>query len=418
MQSFYLILGALALERSGFYSFLALYALYRQAMGDTVEAASAAVGWVMASVYGLTFLGGLAGRRWGFKAAGAVGLAGLVVAYGLLARQIEPILSIGVLAVAIGLFKPTPVVMIGQITADLSQKERDIAMIRLYVAVNVGGFLGPFVAGMLVGSWSLAFGLSAAMSAASLVLWLFVKSRVSVDELIAKATTSSFKDAKIASPTDWRAMAVIGCMCVAAVTFYAGYNAFFGSVEHWIKDGVNRTVGGKEIPVPWFNAENGALIVIQGLLWPSLMAGWKISTRFVLAIATSLLSFCLLIAWNGHHIAPAWVAFFVVALQTAAEIALSPLGLSRIQSLSPLGMTGIMTAMWYLSTSAGGALSGVLSFVGLACLLVFGLVMTLTMRWFGVLDYDPTTDTEMSDAGKSTLARSPGETRIMSSTEL
>ena len=418
MQSFYLILGALALERSGFYSFLALYALYRQAMGDTVEAAAAAVGWVMAAVYGLTFLGGLAGRRWGFKVTGAVGLAGLVVAYGLLARQVEPILSIGVLAVAIGLFKPMPVVMIGQITADLSQKERDIAMIRLYVAVNVGGFSGPFVAGMLVGSWSLAFGLSAAMSAASLVLWLFVKNRVSVDELIAKATTSSFKDAKIASTTDWRAMAVIGCMCVVAVTFYAGYNAFFGSVEHWIKDGVDRTVRGKEIPVPWFNAENGALIVIQGLLWPSLMAGWRISTRFILAIAISLLSFCLLIAWSGHHVAPAWVAFFVVALQTVAEIALSPLGLSRIQSLSPLGMTGIMTATWYLSTSAGGALSGALSFVGLACLLVFGLAMTLAMRWFGVLDYDPTTGTEMSDAGKSTLARSPGETRIMSSTEL
>jgi dipeptide/tripeptide permease len=148
------------------------------------------------------------------------------------------------------------------------------------------------------------------------------------------------------------------------------------------------------------------------------MAGWKISTRFTLAIATSLLSFCILIAWSGHQIAPTWVAISVVALQTLAEIALSPLGLSRIQSLSPAGMTGVMTAMWYLSTSAGGALSGALSFAGLACLLALGLAMTLMMRWFGVLDYDPTTETEISDAGNKTLARSPGDTGIMSSTEL
>lgn len=411
MRPHHLILGALGLERAGFYSFLALYTLYRQAIGDTVEQASMAVGVAVAAVYGSTFLGGWTGRRWGFKAAGGAGLIGLVIAYALLAAGVPDLLAMVALALSIGMFKPTPVVMIGKLTSGMSLEEQDAAMTRLYVAVNIGGCCGPLLAGAVVGNWGLAFAMSSAMCAASAVLWSMARDEPPIDEIVARTTIGSVRivaeaDVRVRS----RSFRVILGMCAVALIFYAGYNAFFGSVTHWIKDGVNRTAWGVEVPVPWFNAENGAIIVALGLIWPKLMSGWKISSRFLVAMVLSAISFGVLIYWSGRHVAPAWVAVMVVAIQTVAEIALSPLGLSRVQSLAPSGSAGMMTACWYLSTSMGGALSGVMSFSALTALLVVGAVMTVMMRYLGILDYDPRTETDMSMDGARTLARSPGKT--------
>ena len=46
---------------------------------------------------------------------------------------------------------------------------------------------------------------------------------------------------------------------------------------------------------------------------------------------------------------------------TVAELCLSPMGLSLVAKLSPTRLTALMMGGWFLSTSIGGKLSGVLA---------------------------------------------------------
>jgi POT family proton-dependent oligopeptide transporter len=64
---------------------------------------------------------------------------------------------------------------------------------------------------------------------------------------------------------------------------------------------------------------------------------------------------------NGQHKASAWWLINTYLVITVAELCLSPMGLSLVSKLSPARLTALMMGGWFLSTSIGGKLSGVLA---------------------------------------------------------
>ena len=79
---------------------------------------------------------------------------------------------------------------------------------------------------------------------------------------------------------------------------------------------------------------------------------------------------------------------------TVAELCLSPMGLSLVSKLSPPRLTALMMGGWFLSTSIGGKLSGVLAstwdryddktyyfYLNMALGLVAGLILFLMVPW-------------------------------------
>ena len=62
----------------------------------------------------------------------------------------------------------------------------------------------------------------------------------------------------------------------------------------------------------------------------------------------------------GYKAVPAWLwgTYFVF---TISEIFLSPIGLSLVSKLAPARLTALMMGGWFLSTSIGGKVAGVMT---------------------------------------------------------
>jgi POT family proton-dependent oligopeptide transporter len=64
---------------------------------------------------------------------------------------------------------------------------------------------------------------------------------------------------------------------------------------------------------------------------------------------------------NGAEKASAWWLIGCYGVVTIGELFLSPMGLSLVSKLSPKRLTALMMGGWFLSTSIGNKLSGILA---------------------------------------------------------
>ncbi|MCF8444047.1 MAG: peptide MFS transporter [Crocinitomicaceae bacterium] len=121
--------------------------------------------------------------------------------------------------------------------------------------------------------------------------------------------------------------------------------------------------------------------------------------KIAIGLLISALS-CLVMVWaveyndNGTIKASSWWFISSYAVITIGELFLSPMGLSLVSKLSPPRITALMMGGWFLATSIGNKLSGVLSslwdgysdkanffWVNAAFLTFASLMMFFMLRW-------------------------------------
>jgi len=121
--------------------------------------------------------------------------------------------------------------------------------------------------------------------------------------------------------------------------------------------------------------------------------------KIAIGLLISALS-CLVMVWaveyndNGTIKASSWWFISSYAVITIGELFLSPMGLSLVSKLSPPRITALMMGGWFLATSIGNKLSGVLSslwdgytdkadffWVNAAFLAFASLMMFFMLRW-------------------------------------
>ncbi|MGN6547814.1 MAG: peptide MFS transporter [Aureliella sp.] len=91
--------------------------------------------------------------------------------------------------------------------------------------------------------------------------------------------------------------------------------------------------------------------------------------KIALGLSITALSTLIMIAAvyssdNGQYKVSAWWLVSTYAVITVGELCLSPMGLSLVSKLSPPRLTALMMGGWFLSTSIGNKLAGVLGHVG------------------------------------------------------
>jgi POT family proton-dependent oligopeptide transporter len=97
---------------------------------------------------------------------------------------------------------------------------------------------------------------------------------------------------------------------------------------------------------------------------------------------------------NGTEKASAWWLIITYGVITVGELLLSPMGLSLVSKLSPVRITSLMMGGWFLATSIGNKLSGVLAtlwdgyenkanffWVNFALLMFAAVIMFSMLRW-------------------------------------
>jgi POT family proton-dependent oligopeptide transporter len=82
---------------------------------------------------------------------------------------------------------------------------------------------------------------------------------------------------------------------------------------------------------------------------------------FITALSTLVMVAATYVTHNGAEKASSWWLVGTYAVITVGELCLSPMGLSLVSKLSPPRLTAVMMGGWFLSTSIGNKLSGILS---------------------------------------------------------
>ncbi len=130
--------------------------------------------------------------------------------------------------------------------------------------------------------------------------------------------------------------------------------------------------------------------------------------KIAIGLLISALS-CLVMVWaveyndNGTIKASSWWFISSYAVITIGELFLSPMGLSLVSKLSPPRITALMMGGWFLATSIGNKLSGVLSslwdgysdkadffWVNAAFLTFASLMMFFMLKWLNKIFKDYT----------------------------
>ena len=174
------------------------------------------------------------------------------------------------------------------------------------------------------------------------------------------------------STNEKKRVVVIMILFVFSAIFWAAFEQAPTSLNLFARDFTNRSIGGFEVPATWFQSINSAFIIILapvfGAIWLWMARrGWELSSlaKFALGLAFAGIGFFLmlvpsnaLVAANGAiKVSPWWltISYF---FQSCGELSLSPVGLSSMTKLSPRKYVGQMMGIWFLATSVGNLIAG------------------------------------------------------------
>lgn len=165
---------------------------------------------------------------------------------------------------------------------------------------------------------------------------------------------------------------VIFVLFAFASIFWAAFEQAPTSLNLFARDFTNRTIGGYEVPALWFQSINSAFIILLApvfaVIWVGMAKrGMDLSStaKFSLGLLFAAIGFAVMIPAANHIVSSggaikvsAWWLTVSYFFQTLGELSLSPVGLSSMTKLAPRKYTGQMMGIWFLASSVGNLIAG------------------------------------------------------------
>jgi len=422
-------------ERFSFYGMRAILIFYLTKhflFGD--EPAYAIYGAYTSLVYITPVLGGYLADRY-LGARKAVFAGGIFIAIGhLLIALVEGpegaqglylngfYLGLASIIVGTGFLKANISVLVGHLYPR-DDIRRDPAFSIFYMGINLGGWFGPIVCGVLgetVG-WGWGFGAAGiGMILGLIVFVLFRKDLQGAGEPVAPALLRApvalglsrewmiYLGAVAAVVVAWWlirfqnavGVALIGCAIATFVyilyravwtlpgvdrdrifaslflimlcpLFWALFEQTGSSLNVFTDRAVDRSLLGWEVPASVFQSVNSIFIILLAPMFAALWSflgkrGLEPSAPFKFGIGLVIVGagFLVLVAGavaNSGQLTPVIFIFLIYLLHTIAELCFSPVGLSSMTRLSVGSMVGLMMGTWFLATAAGNFIAGLIA---------------------------------------------------------
>jgi POT family proton-dependent oligopeptide transporter len=169
-----------------------------------------------------------------------------------------------------------------------------------------------------------------------------------------------------------RKMAVIVILFLGCALFWAGFEQTGSSFNLFAERYTDRMLGTFEIPAGWFQSINAffviALAPLFAALWVQLAArnlDPATPAKFGLGLVLLGTGFLVMIGaaqivLAGDKVGASWLVMTYL-LHTMGELALSPVGLSATTRLAPHRFAGQMMGVWFLGTSLGNLVAGLVA---------------------------------------------------------
>mgnify|MGYP002753916862 FL=1 len=413
-------------ERFSFYGMQGILAIYlyhsvgEGGLGFSKAVAGGIVGAYGGSVYLSTILGGwLADRLWGAER--TLFYAGILVMCGHIALALVPgvdgmICGLVCIALGSGGVKASASSMVGSLYEDEQLRSlRDAGFSIFYIAINIGGFLGPLITGLLQENVGFHYGFGAAAVGMAFGLWRYTVGRkalphtgapmplpasqrktavaiavalilgiiaaVHYDKLelgnfssvllgvVILATLAYFTRLLLDPKVDAnhrRYIAAYIPLFAAICIFWAMWFQIYTVVTVYFDETMNRKIGSFEIPVSWKDALQSLWIIlfsgVMATLWTKMgEAQPKTPLKFALSLFILGLGYlCFVPFIKTGVVMELFVFAFAILLNTLAELLLSPISLSFVTKIAPEHVKTQMVALNFLGLSLGFTLGGII----------------------------------------------------------
>ena len=161
---------------------------------------------------------------------------------------------------------------------------------------------------------------------------------------------------------------VIFLLFIGAALFWSGFEQAGSSMNLFAERYTNLNVFGFDMPSSWLQSVNAIFIIIfapvAGYIWLKLGdRNPSIPLKFGLGLSLLGAGF-LVLAWGATflkgEVTKLGLHWLIVTylLHTFGELCLSPVGLSSITKLSPARFVGQMMGIWFLGSSLGNLIAG------------------------------------------------------------
>ncbi|PWH06158.1 MFS transporter [Brachybacterium endophyticum] len=413
-------------ERFSYYGMQGILAIYmyfamtKGGLGIDQGVATSVVGAYGGAVYVFCILGALVSDRL-IGPQRTLFLSAVLIMIGHISLAVLPGVSglvAGLLCVAIGSggLKATAATLVGSLYA-IDDPKRDAGFSIYYMGVNIGGLIGPLVAGLLQQSIGFHAGFAAAAIGMAIGLVWYIVTRGSLPKnanhvpdplprkqyalwaviaVVAVLLVVVLVLSGVINPTNL-ANVMVGISAVAAIVIFAilltskkitvtersrviafipmfiGTTAFFALFQQqftvlvvYADERLNRSILGWIMPISWPQSFNPFFILV---LAPVFAALWtKLGRRqpgtpvkFAMGILLVGLAFLLFVPMAPVASVPVLWVVLIMFVATCGELSISPVGLSLATRLAPTAFPVMMMALYNLAVALGTALSGSLS---------------------------------------------------------
>ncbi len=274
--------------------------------------------------------------------------------------------GLGVMIIGAGMFKSNAGALLGQLFAPDDNRRKHGFML-FYMGINLGAFAAPYGAGTLGERAGWAYGFLAAgigmMIGLAVFLW-FSKGR------FPRFVKPLPKPVGGIEASVWRdpGVRLILIMALFASIYMIGQQTYGGVMNLYVRDRVDKSLLGFDIPTTWFLSLNPLIIILGG---PFMSKFWArhdltarrlpIITKILTGTVLMVLSYVLMVAVDlnsaGAPVAPIWIVAFYVII-TLAELCVFPVGLAEISQRAPPQVIGLLMGLWVFTMGFGSLCAG------------------------------------------------------------
>lgn len=409
-------------ERFSYYGMRGLLVLYatKQLLFSDKEAGSL-YGYYTALVYFTPVTGGYISDHYlGWKKSIILGSVTMALGHASLALSGLNFFYIGLgfLVVGNGFFKPNMSNLVGLLYGDDTTK-KDSGFTIFYMGINLGAFLGSLACGYLgeTQGWEYGFGLAGIGMVLGLILFLITdslkilpnrknfldatpsKDNSKTQNRFSTSESSESQNVKQTN-TSWKKEYnhLLGILCflmIFNIVFWLGFEQVGSSINLFTDRYLDRKIFDFTIPASMFQSINPFLIMFLSIPFSIFLEKRNLTGMGKFSLGLSLLglgfffiSFSAIgIETSTAQISPIWLVL-AIFLHTIGELCVSPIGLSKVHSLAPIGYGGIFLGIWFFSNAiahyAAGYFSGFMSETSIS--IFFGSFGVLALS-FGLIAF-------------------------------
>ncbi len=267
-----------------------------------------------------------------------------------------------------GFFKSNMATMVGELYAEGDQR-RDAGYTIYYTGANIGAFLANLVAGTIgeIYGWHFGFSVAGVGMAVGLAVFLWQAPRLMAGIGEPQAHIEAYRRPFTARERG-RIKGVL-LMSLFTIVFWMGFEQGGGLLNLMVRDTVDRSVMGAEVPVTWFQSLNPMFIF---LFAPLFVAFWgrlerrgrpmHPTTKYALGLGMMGASYLVMLGalWEvsvSGYCSPLWLVA-VFAIQTAGELTISPVSKALVSRYAPPQVASPMMGAEFACYAIGAWLAG------------------------------------------------------------